>query len=244
MTRTRLGLALGLVLALSAVPAIAIAQETRTTETTVVDRHRPLAELKERAQNLIDHQQAVLDRLTTAIDRSRFITEGHAGRLHGDISGLDARLDQISREVEDATTLDEVWALIREVHGLHIGEVTAPKTHQVIASDTLVAIGGKLDRFAERLDDLLTRAEEAGYDVGAGWDLLEEMQRLIVAGVDLADPVAESVIGLGGDDWPDPAQDLLAAGRRDLRAAGADLRQAYGKGRDIVEILRSLGDEV
>ncbi|HEX5631033.1 MAG TPA: hypothetical protein VFY15_05185 [Acidimicrobiia bacterium] len=243
MTRMRLGLALGLVVALGAAPTIAIAQETTTTETTVVDRHRPLAELKERAQNLIDHQQAVLDRLAAAIELSRFITEGHAGRLHGDISGLEAELEQISRQVEDATTLDEVWALIREVHGLHIGEVTAPKTHQVIASDTLVAIGGKLNRFADRLENLLERAAEAGYDVGAGWDLLEEMERLIGAGIDLADPVAESVIGLDGDDWPDPAQDLLAAGRRDLRAAGADLRTAYGKGREIVEILRSLNDE-
>ena len=87
---------IGLVVALTAGPAAAIAQE-RTTETTVVDRHRPLAELKERAQNLIDHQQAILDRLAAAVRLSRFITDGHAGRLQGDIAGLDEQLDQISR---------------------------------------------------------------------------------------------------------------------------------------------------
>jgi hypothetical protein len=126
------------------------------------------------------------------------------------------------------------------VHGLHVGNVLAPKTRQVIASDSLVAIGGKLDRFAERLGEWLTRAEENGYDVAEGWALLETVVANIASGVDLADPVAESVIGLDGSDWPDPAQGLLAAGRRDLHTAGIDLREAYAAGHEIVQFLRSL----
>ncbi len=239
MTTIRRGILIGLVLVLTVGASALMAQET-TTETTVPARHRPLPELKERAQNLIDHEQAQLRRLRVAIEHIRFITDGHAGRLLGDIAGTQATLEHLSGEVEDATTPDEVWALICEVHAVHVGEVIAPKTHQVIASDTLVAIGAKLERFAERLEELLTRAEEAGHEVGAGWDILEEMRRLIGAGVDLADPVAESVIGLEGSDWPDPAQDLLAAGRHDLRAAGADLRQAFATGREIVQLLREL----
>lgn len=242
------GILIGLVVALTAGSGAALAQE-RPTDTTVATeaetaRHRPLAELKERAQNLIDHQQAILDRLGRTVGNSRFITAGHAGQLRGDFAGLEATLEQISRQLEDAETLDEVWGLIREVHALHIGEVTAPKTHQVIASDSLVAIGGKLERFAGKLEELLTRAEEAGYDVTAGWELLEEMNRYIASGIALADPVAESVIDLDGGDWPDPAEALLIAGRRDLRAAGNDLRHAYANGRDIVELVRSLNDEV
>ena len=247
MNTIRRGILIGIVLALTAGSGAAIAQE-RPTDTTIAaptetDRHRLLAELKQRAQNLIDYQQAILDRLATKVGNSRFITDGHAGQLRADFARLDTALEHISRQVEDAETLDEVWALIREVHALHIGEVTVPKTHQVIASDSLVAIGGKLERFAGKLEELLTRAEEAGYDVSEGWDLLEEMNRYIASGIALADPVAESVIGLDGSDWPDPAEDLLAAGRRDLRAAGNDLRHAYADGRDIVELLRSLSDE-
>ena len=243
MKTIRKGAALGLVLALVAGVPAALAQE-RTTDTTVASRDdlRPIDDLKKRALELIAYQMAVLERLDTKIENSRFISEGHAGRLEGDIAGVKAELRRIAEAVGEAETVEEVWALIREVHSLHVGQVYVPKVHQVIASDALVTIGGKLDRFADRLGELLQRAEEAGYDVTAGWELLEEMERLIAAGVELADPVAESVIGLDGDDWPDPAEGLLSAGRRNLHEAGQDLRQAYGKGHEIVAFLRSLSD--
>ena len=242
MKTMRRGIVLGIVLALSVGTSAVLAQET-TTDTTVApaeERPRPIEELKARAQQLIDWQVAVINRLQASVENSRFITEGHAGRLQGDLAGTEATLEHISAQVEDATTLDEVWALIREVHGLHVGNVLAPKTRQVIASDSLVAIGGKLDRFAERLGEWLTRAEENGYDVAEGWALLETMEANIASGVELADPVAESVIGLDGSDWPDPAEGLLAAGRRDLHAAGIDVREAYAAGHEIVQLLRSL----
>jgi hypothetical protein len=150
MKTTRRGIVLGIVLALTVGTTAAMAQET-TTETTVAPadaRPRPIEELKARAQQLIDWQVAVINRLQASVENSRFITEGHAGRLQADLAGTEAALERISDAVEDATTLDEVWALIRDVHALHVGEVIAPKTRQVIASDSLVAIGGKLERFA------------------------------------------------------------------------------------------------
>lgn len=242
MKTMRNGIVLGIVLALSVGTTAVMAQET-TSETTVATpaaRPRPIEELKARAHQLIDRQLAVVDRLQASVENSRFITEGHAGRLQGDLAATAATLRHISAQVDDAATLEEVWELIRDVHALQVGNVIAPKTRQVIASDSLVAIGGKLDRFAERLGELLTRAEENGFDVSEGWALLEEMEANFATGVALADPVAEAVIGLDGGDWPDPAQGLLADGRRDLHAAGIDLREAFAAGRQIVQLLRSL----
>lgn len=242
MKTMRRGIVLGIVLALSVGTTAAMAQETttETTATTTAARPRPIEELKARAHQLIDWQLAVVDRLQASVDNSRFITEGHAGRLQGDLAATAATLRHISAQVDDATTLEEVGALIREVHALHVGNVIAPKTRQVIGSDSLVAVGGKLDRFAERLGELLTRAEENGFDVSEGWAWLDEMESNIATGMGLADPVAEAVIGLDGGDWPDPAQGVLADGRSDLHAAGFDLREAFAAGRQIVQLLRSL----
>ena len=248
MNTIRKSIVLTVVLAVMVAPTAAFAQEDTSgggTTTTVANderTHRPLDELKARAQQMIDHQLGVLGRLRSEIGGSAHITDGHAAQLLGDISDAAAGLEELSRQVEAATTIPEVWELIRQIPGFQIGNVVAPKTHQVIASDSIVAFGGKLDRFADKLAIVIARAEENGYDVDEAWRMLEEMNDQIAEGVRLGDPVAESVIGLQAEDWPDPAQSTLAAGRRDLRAAGLSLRDAHGSGKDIVDFLRSLFD--
>ncbi|MBI5156582.1 MAG: hypothetical protein HZA58_01065 [Acidimicrobiia bacterium] len=240
----RRSIVIAVVLAVSIVPAAAMAAEdgARDTTTTAPERVRDhaLEELKERAAQMIERQMDLLGRLRSSVAASEHITEGHAATLSGDIGAAAEALESLAAQAEAATTLAEVWEVIRAVPALHIGNVLAPKTHQVIASDALVAFGSKLERFADKLDDLITRAEEKGHDVDAAWRMLEEMTDGIDAGVRLADPVAESVIGLDAGDWPEPAQSTLAAGRRDLRAGGASLRDAYATGRDIVQFLRDL----
>jgi len=249
MKTMRRSIILAIVLAVTAAPAAAFAQQDTggrdaTTTSTVTDErdHRLLDELKARALQMIDHQLDALGRLRSAIGNSAHITDDHAVQLLGDISAAAADLEQLAREIEAATTVPEVWQLIRQIPGFQIGNVLAPKTHQVIASDSLVAFGGKLDRFAAKLEGLITRAEENGHDVDEAWRMLEDMNGQIAEGVRSADPVAESVIGLQADDWPDPAQSVLGAGRRDLHAAGQSLRGAYGTGKGIVEFLRNLFD--
>lgn len=248
MKTMRRSIILAIVLAVTVAPGAAFALDDApagdaTTAVTDEARPRPLDELKERALAMIDHQLDALGRLRSAIATSVHITDDHAAQLLGDIEEAAAGLHQLAREVEAATTIGQVWQLIRQIPGFQIGNVLTPKTHQVIASDALLAFGGKLDRFASKLEQAITRAEEHGYDVDEAWRMLEEMNDQIAAGVTLADPVAESVIGLQADDWPDPAQSVLAAGRRDLQAAGRSLRDAYGTGKGIVEFLRSLVDE-
>ncbi len=248
---------LALVMALVAVPTAALALEgddAVTTETdrattdvaprdAETDRHRDgLDRLKKHALAAIDRQLAVLDGLLNAIEKSRHITPGHAGQLRGDIHNAQAGLKNLARKIEGATTFEELRPLIEQIGSFQVGHVVAPKTHQVIVSDTMVAGAEKLAGFAEKLAEVIARFEEAGFDVDEAWRLLEMMEENIAAGERLADPVAENVIGLQPEDWPDPAQGILAQGRADLREAGKSLREAHGNGKVIVQFLRNLHD--
>ena len=136
----------------------------------------------------------------------------------------------------------KVEALIRQIDDWKIAQVLAPKTNQVLVSDAMVGVAGKAERFADHLSAIITRFEEAGFDVDEAWRLLEEMQDELAEAIRLADPVAESVIGLQASDWPDPAQSVLAAGRNSLHEAGQSLRSAHGTGKELVQLLRSLHD--
>jgi hypothetical protein len=133
---------------------------------------------------------------------------------------------------------------VLQIDDYKVFQVLAPKTNQVIASDTLVVVAGKLDRFAGKLGEVIERFGEAGFDVTEARRLLEEMSDLIANGHALADPVAENVIGLGPADWPNPAQGILAEGRAHLFEAKGNLRDAHGTGMEIVKFLRNLLDSV
>ena len=132
--------------------------------------------------------------------------------------------------------------LIEHIGDYKIRQVLAPKTHQVIGSDSLVYATGKLERFSAKLAEVTARFEEAGFDVDEAWRLLKEMNANIAEGFRLASPVAGNVIGLQPADWPDPAEAALSAGRADLRAAGQNVKAAHGNGIDVVHFLRGLMD--
>jgi len=244
MKTIRLMLAPALVLALIAIPAasFALQEDARLTATdTEAVSDRPVFDaLKERALALIGKQQDALGRLRSAIANSHAITNEHAAQLLGDIGAASAALDELAREIGAASTFAELTELIRQIDDFQIGHVLAPKTYQVIASDTLVAVGGKLDRFSNKLERLIGRAEDVGFDVDEAWRMLDTMDDLVAEGVRLADPVAESVIGLQPADWPEPAQGVLGDGHSDLEAAQQSLRDARRTGWDIIQFLRDL----
>jgi hypothetical protein len=251
----RIKTVLVLVLALLLVPTAAMASDEvqvtdRVNETDVSDERptdvrehdRTFERAKARALHQVEGLLRVLEGLKGKIGSSRFITEAHAGMLRGDIARAEAGLETLARKIADAENWEELRPLIGQIDDFAVLTVLAPKTFQVIASDTLVAIAGKFDRFAGKLGELIERLEEAGHDMTEAWRLLGEMKDAIAAGERLAGPVAGMVIGLGPADWPDPAQGILAEGRSSLHEARGSLRSAYGYGKQIVELIRSLID--
>ncbi|HSM01095.1 MAG TPA: hypothetical protein VK960_01470 [Acidimicrobiia bacterium] len=249
MRRSRTTTIAALVLALLLVPTIAMAgddmQVTDRAADTVTDIREPdrsFERARARAVHAIERLLRAIDGLQAQISASRFITGEHAGMLRGDLARAEAGLESLVRRIEAAETWEELGRLVDQIDDFAVLTVLAPKTHQVIASDTLVAVAGRLDRFAAKLADILDRLEQAGHDVTEGWRLLEKMDDAIAGGSRLAGPVAEMVIGLGPEDWPDPAQGILADGRADLHAALGSLRSAYATGREIVQFIRGLID--
>lgn len=244
---------LALVVAMLAVPTTAFADDdvadggdTRPVvtdaERDTVRDHRGFEEAKERALAEIDKRLRVLGTLSEKISTNRFITEGHAGQLRGDINPATNDLEALRRKVVDAENWEELRPLIGEIGDHKVLVLLAPKTAQVIASDTLVAFSGKAAEFSATLETVIARFEEAGFDVDEAWRMLEEMNDSIAAAERLADPVAENVIGLKPADWPDPAKAMLAQGRADLHEAGASLRNAKATAGEIVHFLRSIFD--
>jgi len=247
-----------LVMALVAIPTAAFALDDAATDTEPVvtdlpirdavrdavtdHRERDLSAIKARALETINKQLEALSRLRAAIGNSRHITGAHSGQLLGDIGRATGGLESLARRIEAATTLEELRELIEQIDDFKIKQVLAPKTHQVIASDSLVYATGKLERFAEKLETVIARFEEAGYDVDEATSLLEEMKEHTSEGYRLGAPVAGNVIGLQASDWPDPAEGILTSGRADLRAAGGNVKSAHHNGVAIVKFLRSLTD--
>lgn len=249
---------LTLVVAMLAVPTTAFAQDDaattqRPTATDSAQTDRPsdastdrrrFEAAKERALATIAAQMRVLDNLASKVASSRFITDGHAAVLRGDIGAAKDAQEELARTIEAAENWAELAPLIRQIDDQKIAQVLAPKTHQVIVSDALVVGSKKLDEYAEKLESVIERFEEAGFDVDEAWRLLDQMNDQIAEGLRLADPVAENVIGLQASDWPEPARATLSQGRTDLVDAGQALRRAFSTGVDIVQFLRSLYDRV
>ncbi len=240
-----------LVMALVAIPSTAFALDDVSTETgretdlELTDRPsdrpvRDLSGIKARALEVIDRQLEALGRLRSKIANADHITAEHAGQLLGDIGTAASGLESLARQIESATTLAELRDLIEHIGDYKIQHVLAPKTFEVIASDTLVFATGKLERYADKLAEIIARFEEAGFDVDEAWRLLEQGTDSISEAYRLASPVAGNVIGLQARDWPEPAQAILEAGRADLGAARQNVRAAHADGKKIVEFLRGL----
>lgn len=229
-----LALAVGLV---AATPAAALAGSdttdatdttTAATDTTQVSDARPGVDaLRERVIAGIDARLRTLERLTNAVTGNEHVTPRHEATLLADYADATASLARLRAQAVEAETVEELLRIAHSVvvdHRIYL--VVAPKTREVIVSDTVADAVERFGEIADRLAEAIARAEEAGYDV------TEARRWLTVARDEIAEadragtPVAGMVIGLQPEDWPDPARSQLESGRRRLHDAHLDLREA------------------
>lgn len=229
----------------AALPAAAIAQtDTATSDTNVTDEHvTDVDRIKHRALHAIDRRLHTLARLAHKVEASRTVTEEHAAKLLRDLGTAAEGLKELAAKIRAAETIEELRELVPMIGDYKIYQLVKPKVHQVLVSDRIVAAAERLHEYSDTLEMLIKRAADAGYDVTRPRHLLAMMRRNIAAAYELGAPVADKVIDLQPEDWPDPAKELLAEGRRRLRASVEHLHVARKKGRMIAHWLRNLSDE-
>ncbi len=251
MTKNRIVAA---VLSLSLVgtgAATALAQtDTPTTDRATdqasdraTDHVVDIARIKARAQEAIDNRLQRVARLQEGIDKHKeHLSENHYGQLNSKLATTEAGLEQLSRKIEDATTPAELRELVPQIwEDFRVYVLLTPQVKLVVASDMAVFGGEKANEIVARLGEAITKAEEAGYDVGEAPKLLETLKTNVAAAVAAADPVAESVLPLTPEDWNNgSAQPVLEAGKAGIRSAHESFVQARENAHEIVRILKGL----
>lgn len=227
-----------------ALPGAAIAQNDATTsDTQVVDEHDShVDKIKRRALHVIEKQLSMVHRLAHRVEASKTVTDEHATKLLRDLRDAAEGLTELGRKIKAAETIEELRELVPMIRDFRIRQVVKPKVLQVLASDRIVAAAKRMAEFSQTLEMLIERAAEAGYDVERPKYLLMKMRQNIEAGYELAAPVADKVIDLQPEDWPEPAKETLKEGIRRLRGAVEHLHVAKKRARLIVHWLRNLSD--
>lgn len=244
------GIAVAMVAALFAAPTAALAQtdETPPAREQAVDPapERPehirpgIDEVKKRALAAIERRLETIDRLTNRVENNRHVTDDHETSLDRDLADAASTLGELARDIEAAETFEELRPLVAAIVTEHyVYVLLVPKVHEVIASDTMVFIAGRLGEFADRLGEVIERLDDSGFDVTELRRLLGEMEQRIDDGAALAGPVADEVIDLQPEDWPD-AQEVLRSGREALHDAAHALRDSHRIGHEIVRTIREM----
>jgi len=230
---------------LTALPGVAVANSDTTdaTDTPVSDEVSDVDYIKHRALHAIEKRLETVARLAKKVENHDTVTEEHAGKLLRDLADAAVGLEELARKIEAAATVEELNELVPLIAtDFRIYQLVRPKVNQVLASDAKVAATERLFGLANTLEVLIDRAENAGYEVARPEKWLRKMRRNLTAAAELAGPVADMVIDLQPEDWPDPAKATLREGEALLEGATTHLRIARHKAKKIIRWLRNLAD--
>jgi hypothetical protein len=200
-------------------------------------------EIKHRALHAIDRRLHTIARLTRKVTESKTVSDEHAKKLLVDLRDAAEGLEELARKIKAAQTVEELRELVPLIATeFRIYQVVKPKVLQVLASDRVVAATERLTRLSEKLETLIARAADAGYEVTRPRILLARMRHNVAAAARLAGPVADMVVDLQPEDWPDPAKALLRKGRVLLDESFDHLHRARRQAKKIIRWLRNLAD--
>jgi hypothetical protein len=157
--------------------------------------------------------------------------------LLADYSSTGATLTAGLDAVAAAETMEELREVVPSIFGeTLVFALIGPKTHAVVASDSIVGISDRHAGIAERLQDGLDRLAADGIDVGAAQTDLDAAINIVAEAVTAGSVVADQVIGLQpGDEIADPLKDAKAT----LTETREMLKEARDLARSVAEFVRS-----
>lgn len=217
--------------------------DTAPTDRLAQELGDSLARIKAAAATAIDHRFDTLARLTEIVEQNDHISDAHASSLLADYqatdSGLRALGDQIAAtdNVADALELSVKIAVDYRVY-----LVVAPKSAEVLVSDTVVGLVAKFEESAARVQAVIDGLEAGGFDVTEPQGLLDGALADAAEAEAVGGPVADRVIGLSAGEWADPAEGVLRDGRTSLEQARDHGRDAINGMKATIEALRGIGN--
>jgi hypothetical protein len=234
---------------LVAVPGTALAQTDEAPETDRpttdervtdrADRDRDLESVKARILDAIERRLDALERMSATVDGNEHVGANHAAHLENDYREATRILEEAAEDAEDADTFAELRQIVPTAfQATLVNALLKPKTALVLGSHNAVAVAERMGIFADRLQDIIDRLTEHGFDMTEAQSSLDDMTGLLAAAEAAAEPVAGDVIGLDPDDWPEPAQSMLRAARDDLQGAQEQLRGAHEQAHATVQAIR------
>lgn len=247
---TRRLLAIGIAASiLAAIPGTAFAQtdsvpgpDRPATDERVDDRarrDRDLDAVKERILNAIERRLEALARMAETVEGNEHVSANHAAHLQNDYREATRILEAAAEDVEDAETFAELREIVPAAfEETLVNALLKPKTALVLGSHTAVAATERMGIFADRLQDIIDRLAERGFEMEEAQAALDEMTALLAEAETSAEPVAENVVGLDPGDWPEPAQSTLAGAHDDLQRARGHLRGAHQQAQETVQAIR------
>ena len=225
-----------------ALPVTAFAQEdsrpTDARQDGETDRHVDRCRaIKARALEAIEHRLNTIDRLQEVVRSNDHVDPEHAAQLSAELSRLEASLEALAREIENAECQD-LPELIREIVDDHrIYAIVVPKVHLVVAADTIVGVSERFEGVLGMIQEAIDHAAGTGYEVGQAQEFLNMAVESVRTAVALAQPIPGVVLPLGPEDWPE-ATEILRAAHGDVKTAVGELRSAKTSAHEAHKALR------
>ncbi|HEX5590340.1 MAG TPA: hypothetical protein VFX65_08645 [Candidatus Limnocylindrales bacterium] len=187
----------------------------------------------------IDRRLATIDRLGSAIEDARALTDDHQRALEQILDDAATGLRELRAEIEADASLAELREDIRSIfEDFRIYVLVVRQVWLVVAADTVDAAGAALGETGADLAVLIERAEAAGQDVTEAVEHHAAMEAAVAAALAAVDGVADDVLPLTPADWNDgTAGPILRAARQAIADARADLRTAMTEARQVVAAL-------
>jgi hypothetical protein len=181
----------------------------------------------------IDRRLEDLARMQTAVDGSQTLTDAHEASLDAILASTTTGLQALRAEIDAATTLDGAREGVRRiVEDFRVYVLVARQVRLVIADDVVAAGVERVEAAADRLEDAIEAAREAGRNVGDAPSHLAAMRREANAAARAVEGDAAEVLALTPAAWnAGDAKPVLDAARASVQEARESLRTAIREAR-------------
>lgn len=181
----------------------------------------------------VDRRLDDLGRLQAAVDRSQALTDAHETSLERILASATTGLQALRAEIDAATTVDGAREDVRRIaEDFRVYVLVSRQVSLVIADDVVAAGVGRAKAAADRLEDAIEAAREAGRNVGDAPSHLAAIRREGAAAARAVEGDAAAVLALTPAAWnAGDAKPVLDAARASVREARESLRTAIREAR-------------